>query len=97
MSMSEKQENKMIEDIENTAGASRFIGTVGVVMGAGAVAVALVNACQEQWGMATVCALAGAFSATVGTINLKNARDTFARVQELRNKQLAERWGHDWY
>lgn len=84
-----------LENIENNAEASRFIGTAGVVMGVGALAVAVVNACQKNWDVMAICALAGAFSTALGAWNLVNARDTYARLQELRRKQF-EGWGHGW-
>lgn len=84
-----------LENIENNAEVSRFVGTAGVVMGVGALAVAVVNACQKNWDVTAMCALAGAFSTALGAWNLVNARDTYARLQELRRGRF-EGWYHDW-
>ncbi len=86
------REQKQIKKLESTAEASRTIGAMGVVAGAITLAIALRNVCSKDFDIASICAVAGAFSTVVGAINLSNARKTFAHAQELRRKLCDACW-----
>ncbi len=84
--------NEILQDIEK----SRCIGVTGIVVGVGALAVAVVNACRADWDASTICALSGVFSTVMGALNLKYARDARARLEEYRKKHLGESRYRTW-
>lgn len=86
------REEKQIKKLEKDAAWSREIGAIGVVAGVGALAVALYNVCTQDYDLAAICAVSGAFSTVVGAMNLNNARKSFARAKEVYNKQFEDPW-----
>lgn len=84
--------NEILQNIEK----SRCIGIAGITVGVGALAVAVVNACRADWDVSTICALSGVFSTAMGALNLKNARDARARLEEYRQKHLGESRYRTW-
>lgn len=84
--------NEILQDIEK----SRRIGVTGIVVGVGALAVAVVNACRADWDVSTICALSGVFSAAMGALNLKYARHARVRLEEYRQKHLGESRYRTW-
>lgn len=88
------REEKQIKKLEKDAAWSREIGAMGVVFGVGALAVALYNVCTQDYDLAAICAVSGAFSTVVGAMNLNNARKSFARAKEVYIKQFEVPWSH---
>ena len=81
---------KQIGAVKKEAYKSYAIGGVGVTVGIGALAVAIVNACQNHMDAATICMLTGVFSTVVGGMNLSNAKILNAKLHALRTKKNIE-------
>lgn len=81
---------KQIGAVKKEAYKSYAIGGVGVTVGVGALAVAIVDACQGHWDVASISALTGVLSAVAGGMNLANSRILDAKLHCLRTKKNIE-------